>query len=211
MKYLFSSILVFVAFIAIAQQINISRVDQMPDFPQPYHMRDWKEVALNYDSLVFDLAAIGQFFPLSSIFENTTNYPEHPALAIQSYVGTNSPPGKEAINILPAVVGATLVGMDKSNQNGINWPLYCEEYFNRRPEENVYLNGPVSSSGNDWWYETMPNIFFYQLKLVATQSYAENRRGSQRFSLRTFATPLCHFALKHFILNVSLKFNFMFF
>jgi len=163
MKYLFSSILVFVAFIAIAQQINISRVDQMPDFPQPYHMRNWKEVARNYDTLVFNLNATGQFFPLASVFDNTTNYTNHPALAIQSYVGTNSPPGKEAINILPAVVGATLVGMDKSNQNGINWPLYCEEYFNRRPEENVYLNGPVSSSGHDWWYETMPNIFFYQL------------------------------------------------
>jgi hypothetical protein len=163
MKYLFSSVLVFVAFITIAQQINIPRVDQMPDFPQPYHMRDWKEVARNYDTLVFNLNATGQFFPLASIFENTTNYPDHPALAIQSYVGTNSPPGKEAINILPAVVGATLVGMDKSNQNGINWPLYCEEYFNRRPEENVYLNGPVSSSGHDWWYETMPNVFFYQL------------------------------------------------
>jgi len=163
MKYLFSSVLVFVAFITIAQQINISRVDQMPDFPQPYHMRDWKEVARNYDSLIFDLEASGQFFPIASIFENTTNYPDHPALAIQSYVGTNSPPGKEAINVIPAVVGATLVGINKSNQNGINWPLYCEEYFNRRPDENVYLNGPLSSSGHDWWYETMPNVFFYQL------------------------------------------------
>ena len=38
-----------------------------------------------------------------------------------------------------------------------------EEFFNRRPEENVYLNTPVTSSGNDWWYDTMPNVFFYQL------------------------------------------------
>ena len=163
MRYLFSSLLVFIAFAAIAQQVSIPRVDQMPDFPQPYHMRDWKGVAQNYDSLVFNLEATGQFFPLASVFENTNNYPYHPALAIQSYVGTNSPPGKEAINVLAAVVGATLSGIDKSNQFGINWPLYCEEYFNRRPAENVYLNGPNSSSGHDWWYETMPNIFFYQL------------------------------------------------
>jgi len=32
-----------------------------------------------------------------------------------------------------------------------------------RPEENVYLNAPVTSSGSDWWYDVMPNIFFYQL------------------------------------------------
>jgi len=48
-------------------------------------------------------------------------------------------------------------------QYGYDWPLLCEEYFNRRPAENVYLNGPNASSGHDWWYETMPNIFFYQL------------------------------------------------
>ena len=61
------------------------------------------------------------------------------------------------------MVGASLVGIDKRNQFGFDWVLMCEEFFNKRPEENVYLNNPVSSSGNDWWYETMPNVFFYQL------------------------------------------------
>ncbi len=61
------------------------------------------------------------------------------------------------------MVGASLVGIDKSDQNGHQWVLYCEEFFNNRPEEMVYLNGPVTSSGSDWWYDTMPNIFFYQL------------------------------------------------
>ena len=40
----------------------------------------------------------------------------------------------------------------------------CADFFNKRPEENIYLNHPASSSGNDWWYETMPNVFFLQLK-----------------------------------------------
>jgi len=163
MKYLSIFAFSFIINWSFAQQLSIPRVDMMPDMPQPYEMRDWKTVARNYDSLVFDLQAEGQFLPLASIFTNTTNYPDHDALAIQTYIGTNSPPGKEAINILPAVIGATLSGIDKSDQNGINWPLYCEEYFNRRPEENVYLNGPTTSTGHDWWYETMPNIFFYQL------------------------------------------------
>ncbi len=163
MKYRLVLVFSFIFNGSFAQQISIPRVDIMPNLPQPYEMRDWKTVAKNYDSLVFDLEASGQYLPLASVFTNTTNYPEHDALAIQSYIGTNSPPGKEAINILPAVIGATLSGIDKSNQNGINWPLYCEEYFNKRPSENVYLNGPTTSTGHDWWYETMPNIFFYQL------------------------------------------------
>lgn len=163
MRYSLISIFCFLILYSFGQQLDISRIDEMPDFPQPYEMRDWKKVAKNYDSLVFDLDASGQYMPLGSVFSNTSNYPNHNALAIQSYVGSNSLPGKEAINILPAVIGATLSGIDKSNQNGINWALYCEEYFNRRPDENVYLNGPTTSTGHDWWYETMPNIFFYQL------------------------------------------------
>ncbi|MEA3479185.1 MAG: laminin G, partial [Bacteroidota bacterium] len=152
------------AFIASnAQQITIPRIEQMPDMPQPYEMRDWKAVSMAYDSLVFNLDATGLHLPLSSIVSNTTNYPAHPTFGIQSYVGTNHLPGMEAINVIPAVVGASLVGLNKSNQYGHDWVLYCEEYFNRRPAENVYLNGPTASSGHDWWYETMPNIFFYQL------------------------------------------------
>ena len=156
-------ILLMLSVITSAQQIPIPRIEAMPNMPQPYEMRDWKTVATGYDEVVFNMDAPGVYLPLTSIVENTINYPEHPTFGIQSYVGTNSPPGMEAINIIPAVVSATLAGIDKSSQHGYNWPLLCEEYFNRRPEENVYLNGPQSSSGHDWWYETMPNIFFYQL------------------------------------------------
>src|SRR5690606_32850535 len=28
---------------------------------------------------------------------------------------------------------------------------------------NVYLNGYDATSGHDWWYDLMPNVFFYQL------------------------------------------------
>jgi hypothetical protein len=149
-----------------AQQIDINRIEMMPNMPQPYEMRDWKSVARNYDSLVFNLEATGQYQPLSTIVENTINYPEHPSFGLQSYVGSNSLPGREAINLIPAVVGSTLSGIDKSNQFGYNWVLMCEEFFNKRPEENVYLNNPVGNSGNDWWYETMPNVFFYQLNYL---------------------------------------------
>ena len=73
------------------------------------------------------------------------------------------PSSGEAINVLPAVIGATLVGIDKANQNGYDWVKMCREYFNNRPEQNVYKNHPVDDTYDDWWYETMPNVFFYQL------------------------------------------------
>ena len=147
----------------IAQQINVARIESMPNLPTPYEMQDWKQVTIGYDLFVFDFALNGQYLPLIWQDANGVNYPNHDRFGLHTVVGTPHPGSAEAINALPAVIGASLVGIDKSNQNSRNWVLMCEEYFNRRPEENIYLNHPVSSSGDDWWYETMPNVFFYQL------------------------------------------------
>jgi hypothetical protein len=35
-------------------QTPIARVEQMPDLPQPYKIIDWKQKALQFDSLVFN-------------------------------------------------------------------------------------------------------------------------------------------------------------
>jgi hypothetical protein len=147
----------------IAQQISIDRIEMMPDTFQLYQMRNWKQVAIGYDSLVFNLSASGDYLPLIWIDAGGVNYPNHNRFGIDSYVGAHDANQGEAINVLPAVIGATLVGIDKTDQSGVNWVEMCEEFFNKRPEENVYLNNFIASSGQDWWYDTMPNIFFYQL------------------------------------------------
>lgn len=159
-------LMLYLWFPAIGQQTNIPRVSLMPDYPEPYNMRLWKDVARGYDSLVFDQTLQGEYLPLVFFREQATNYPGFPSFGLHTAVGTNSPESGEAINVIPAVVGATLNGIDKSDQYGHNWVLMIQEYFNRRPQENIYLNHPYSSSGNDWWYETMPNIFFMQLKFL---------------------------------------------
>lgn len=141
----------------------VTKVSLMPDQPIPYEMRDWKKVACGYDSLVFDLNLNGEYLPLIQLYHNTVNYSDHASFGLQTVVGSAFPQSSEAINCIPAVIGATLVGIDKSNQNGHNWVLGCEEFFNKRTGENIYLNHPLSASGDDWWYETMPNLFFYQL------------------------------------------------
>lgn len=160
---LLTAFLLFSFATATAEQIEIPRVEQMPDLPQPYAMRDWKAVATAYDSLVFDFEREGDYLPLIWWNPNPVNYPNHESFGLETVVGTPRVHAGEAINILPAVIGASLAGIDKSDQNGWNWVLMCEEFFNRREAENVYLNNIIGQSGNDWWYDTMPNIFFYQL------------------------------------------------
>lgn len=144
-------------------QLTIPRVELMPNEPAPYNVRDWKEVAAGYDAFVYDIQASGQYLPLVFITGSGINYPERESFGLHSYVGTNNPFAGEAINVLPSLVGATLVGIDKRNQNGRNWLLMSQDYFNRANNEMIYLNNRGGGSGNDWWYETMPNVFFYQL------------------------------------------------
>lgn len=135
----------------------------MPNQPVPYNVRDWKQVAENYDAFVFDLNKNGEYLPLSHLNPAGVNYPQMESFRLHTYVGTNSPFGNEAINVLPTLVGSSLVGIDKSNQFGRNWILMAQDFFNKNNGENLYLNNPNTSSGNDWWYDMMPNVFFYQL------------------------------------------------
>jgi len=62
-----------------------------------------------------------------------------------------------------AVLGATLIGIDKSNQNGHNWVLMLENYFSRTTGENLYLNNIPGDTGSSFWYELFPNVLFYQI------------------------------------------------
>jgi hypothetical protein len=145
-----------------AQPVTIARVEAMPALPPTYRLLDWKRLALAYDSLVFDPARTGPHLPLVWINGSGVNYPAHPSFGLVSYVGHNARSG-EAINTLPALVGATLAGANKRAQYGHDWVLYAEEWFNRVGGEGVYLNNPQARSGGDGWYDTMPNVFFYQL------------------------------------------------
>lgn len=144
-------------------QITVNRIELMPDAPSPYQMRDWLNVSRNYDAFVYDLLKTGQYLPLVFIHPEGVNYLAHPSFGLHSYVGTVNPNNGEAINILPSLVGATLCGIDKSDQDGMNWILMSQDYFNKQNGELIYLNNRSGGSGSDWWYDLMPNVYFYQL------------------------------------------------
>jgi hypothetical protein len=146
---LFFSIAVGLTSFAQTGQVIINRVDLMPDLPSPYEMRDWKDVARKYDDLVYST-----FVKTKS---TSINYPGLQPILLESYIGGNDN-SAEAINIIPSIVGATLVGKDKST-----WAQKTKDFFNKANQQNIYLNTYSSFSGNDWWYDVMPNVFFYQM------------------------------------------------
>ena len=38
-----------------------------------------------------------------------------------------------------------------------------QDFYNKANGENIYLNNFSGHSGGDWWYDMMPNVYFYQI------------------------------------------------
>lgn len=163
----FLSFLLFILLngVAFSQQISVGRIDNMSNLPSPYLMRDWKQVATDYDNFVFNTNHTGTYLPLTNINPSAgINFSEINHIRMDTYVGQNNHGNiAEGINIIPAIVGASLVGVDKTNHLSVNWVAKVKDFFNAKNGQNVYLNNYSASTGHDWWYELMPNIYFYQL------------------------------------------------
>ncbi len=154
---------------AMAQrQMTIGRVDLMPDTVANYQMRDWKDVALKFDSLVFDVNATGEHLPLVRI-DPTPQFPLlSESFGIAAYVGDTRTFGEngervfESLSTLGAVLGGSLVGVDKS-AGAHNYVSMSREFYGGLRGEPLILNGPFGGSGNTAWYETVPSILFYSI------------------------------------------------
>lgn len=74
----------------------------------------------------------------------------------------------EALANMGAVLGASLVGIDKSNQNGLNYVGMLKNYFNKDTGWDIMMNNTSpevallgGGYGRDWWYDVYPNMLFY--------------------------------------------------
>lgn len=144
-------------------QKTIQRIGQFnSELPQNYEIIDFKSKALAYDQLVFDFEKTGTLFPL--IWADQTNN----AYGISAYVGDNRngvDGSQEAVTSVAAVLSASLLGIDKSNQNGHNFVTSLNVYFNE--EEQVVINNPSGNSRNiSMWYMIYPAILFTQVSIL---------------------------------------------
>lgn len=156
-------ILAAAPFTADAQsgQTTVNRIEKMPRIPAPYLMRDWKDVTRGYIDLTLNPQE-GEHMPLSTIGNGGNNYPEYQPLRMDTYVGWNAhASGAEAVNVMPAVVSAYITGNEHRSPYRLAEGVL--DFFNKKNKQNVYLNGNTASSGGDWWYDAMPNVYFLQL------------------------------------------------
>jgi hypothetical protein len=148
----------------------------MPNLPQPFKMLDWKQRALDFDAFVFNTNRHGKLPSLIWIDGAHRNFDEDAfglyTSAWESRGGPNVHGGEyhESINTLGAVLGATLVGRNKSEQHGRDWASMCRNYFNASNGWNIVMNftsermAPFGGGyGKDFWYDLYPNILFFEV------------------------------------------------
>jgi len=179
-KYLFWPLCSLVLVSCTTQQqtpvkdIEISRIETMPNQPQPYKMLDWREKAVNFDEALFDFDAKGEYRPFIWIDDAKRNI-DQKTFGMYTVIGdirqgphNNNGEFHEAINSLGALMGAGLVGIDKRDQGGNNYVKMIQNYFNTDNGWNIMMNNTCpevallgGGYGRDWWYDVFPNVLFY--------------------------------------------------
>lgn len=142
-------------------QKQLTRTSQFEsELPENYEIIDFKERALGFDSLVYNFEISGTYLPL--IWENST----YDTYSIAAYVGDyrhGSGSGAEAVTNVAAVLSASLLGVDKSDQDGHNYVDALNAFFN--PSLGIVVNTPGGSSPS-MWYAIYPGIIFTEVSLL---------------------------------------------
>lgn len=164
---------------AAVEQVAISRIDSMPDMPSTYEMLDWKEKARKFDAYAFDWNNKGKLGPLIWADDTRRNVDQttfglYTALSdIRQGPNHNGGEFHESLNSLAAILGAGLVGIDKTNQDGHNYVKLVQNFFNSANGWNIVMNNTNpdvanlgGGYGRDWWYDVLPNALFYAVSDV---------------------------------------------
>lgn len=174
----FTLLPLFIATLCFAQvrQVGINRVNAMADLPRPLQIIDWKRMALDFDRKVYDFKANGDYWPMVWMDSTGKNF-KQPVLGMYTAVGDvrqglqhNKGMFHEALANMGAVLGASLVGLDKRNQQGLNYVAMLKNYFNRDTGWDIMMNNTApevallgGGYGRDWWYDVYPNVLFYAI------------------------------------------------
>ena len=134
-------------------QEKIARVELMPNIPQPFEIRDWRQVTHDYLNLILDFDRRGDFLPAVRWQDASQKM-----VRLPTCIGSNN--GPEAINFLGAIVSGALIGLDMTSFRGVNWARMSTNYLG---EDGVCTNNPHGRTGNSFWYDTFPNILFFQV------------------------------------------------
>jgi hypothetical protein len=148
----------------IPGQKNIRGVDLMPSLPQPYRMLDWKKICRDFDAIAFDTKRTDEHLPLC-IVSPVRDALGRPFFSQSTYVSDDRARtgAGESINSLWAIVSATVSGIDKRKQHGVDWVAMADAWFCTAKGLNLltdYRGGPTPLN---YWYDLQPTTAYAML------------------------------------------------
>lgn len=157
------------------EQQKLQRVEAMAQIPQPLKIIDFHALSRKFDSTVYNFNATGTYWPLVWIDSSHKNFDQN-VVGLYTAIGdvrqgkNNHGMFHEALATMGATLGATLVGIDKSNEGGRNYVAMLKNYFNRETGWDIMMNNTApevallgGGYGRDWWYDVFPNVLFYAI------------------------------------------------
>lgn len=173
MNYFFLVLILIFSTLSFSEQIELQRVNEMSHVPEPLMVLDFKKLAQDFDQKVYDFKAKGEFWPLIWLDESENNF-KGPTLGMYTTIGDvrqgplrHSGTFHESLANMGGVLGASLVGIDKSKQE-YNFVSMLKHYFNRdngwmimQNNTNPKAGAQGGGYGRDWWYDVYPNLLFY--------------------------------------------------
>jgi autotransporter-associated beta strand protein len=182
-----SAVLVSRAALGFAQQVVVTQIAAMPYIPVNYQYQNYTAVAQGFDSTVFNPVAQSTYEYPTFWFQNDSENGISEGFGMPSYVGqTQASEGNgEAITTIGAVLGASLVGIDKQSQtlsNGITYDFVqmASRYYDSATGADLVLNNIGSQGTGSFWYDQLPQILFDGLVSEYYSSYAPGSAGQQR-------------------------------
>ncbi|MEC5167314.1 hypothetical protein RCH18_003069 [Flavobacterium sp. PL11] len=156
------------------KQETLARITAMPNKPQPFKILDFKQLAKDYDAKVYDINQTGKYWPLIWKDDSRKNFDQetfgiYTAMGdVRQGIENHKGIFHESLASIGSVMGASLVGIDKTKQNGKNYVAMLKNYFNKDTKWDIIMNNTspeVALLGGgyarDWWYDVYPNLMFY--------------------------------------------------
>lgn len=154
---------------AAPARASLAVIDDFPRDPSPWSDFDWAQRARDFDSYLYDWTDRGVY---TTIYDDPAplNMPAgSKSYRVPAYYGDTrvlqAEGHQESVAQMASVVGATLVGIDKSNQGGRNYVDMLRTFFH--PELGVARNTPDGSDdapgSQSMWYATTANVLYSML------------------------------------------------
>ncbi|MDR2253488.1 MAG: discoidin domain-containing protein [Bifidobacteriaceae bacterium] len=148
-------------------QAAVAVVSGFPAAPSPSAAFDWAQRALDFDEFIYTWDESRGAYQTILLDEDAPNMDGGDSYKIPAYYGdarvSLAQGQNEAIAQIASVVSASLVGVDKSNQDGWNYVDMLRTFYH--PDLGVALNTNKAGQGpgNEAWYTTTANLLYSML------------------------------------------------